>query len=200
MFANLKFENIAVGNCSFGGIIFIYILMICVYNIFMRDEKDDGYTLALPVIIATLLCSSMKNKIEMQPEVYFLDMGHSESCVLTYENKCYVLNGGSTLYKNNGTKTLLPYLYYKGYNRIDGVFLSDTREMNIGGIIQIMDKIKIDKIYIPNSAEHNRYYYKLTELAKKYKSEIVYLNDNNFDEIDENTMFNYITGEQNETN
>jgi tRNA G18 (ribose-2'-O)-methylase SpoU len=72
--------------------------------------------------------------------------------------------------------------------------------MNIGGIIQIMDKIKIDKIYIPNSAEHNRYYYKLTELTKKYKTQIVYLNDNNFDEIDENTMLNYITGEQNETN
>ncbi len=200
MFAGLKFENIAVGNCSFGGIIFIYILMICVYNIIMRDEKDDGYTLALPVIIASLLCSSIKNKIEINPDVYFLDMGRSESCVLTYENRCYVLNGGSTIYKNNGTKTLLPYLYYKGYNRIDGVFLSDTREMNIGGILQIMDKIKIDRIYIPSSAEHNRYYYELIELAKKYKIEIVYLNDDNYDEIDENTMFNYITGEQNETN
>jgi competence protein ComEC len=184
LFANLPFSYISVGGFSFGSIIFIYISMICVYNIV--TEKNYRYGASLTLITLSLLTLNTKNiKNTKKSEVL---TGNKYCEVITSPSDCFVINCGDNRYQNSGRRTLLPYLRYNSVNHINGVFLTDDKFKNIDGLTDILGKIHIDKIYISEAVKENYEYKNLAKLAEKYKAEVIPVCENEVIECDDVTL------------
>lgn len=82
-------------------------------------------------------------------------MGQGDSIVIqTYDKHTYIVDTGgrfqTALGSNTGVYTVLPYLEEEGVSKIDGLFITHMDADHCFGAIELMDNIKIDKIYISN--------------------------------------------------
>ncbi len=110
-----------------------------------------------------------------------LDIGQGDCIVVeTPEKECYMVDGGSTSKKNIGKYQIVPFLKYRGIDRITTVFVSHSDEDHISGIVEMLEmiqkrllNIRIYRIVMPQIAEPSPAYKKLCELAEAVNIEVV---------------------------
>lgn len=119
-------------------------------------------------------------------EVTFLDIGQGDSVYGEYEKFNFIIDGGGSYLKEEGNDTginvLLPHIMGKGRARVNAVFISHWDTDHIKGIIEIMDYVKIDNIFVSYKEENSEYYQKL--LKKAYDKNIKISKMKNGDFID----------------
>ena len=118
-------------------------------------------------------------------EVSMLDVGQGDSVVIRNQNgNVYISDCGSSSVSKVGKYRLLPFLKYKGYGRIKGIFLSHLDNDHMNGIMELLEmapeeKIRIEYLFLPESmraiAEDEELLDELQILAGKNKIKIVYL-------------------------
>lgn len=117
-------------------------------------------------------------------EITFVDVGQGDCIFIeTPTGKHYLIDGGSSSENSVGKYTILPYLKYKGVDKIDAVFLTHLDSDHISGIIEILENgkkiylqngIKIDRIVISQAVIKNEVYEKLSELCSLCDIELVF--------------------------
>ena len=85
--------------------------------------------------------------------ITFLDVGQGDAAVIsTYDGKHYLIDGGGEYGKefgeNVGKTVLLPYLQYLGADRMDGAFLSHPDSDHMTGLLEILEYIPVDALYL----------------------------------------------------
>lgn len=119
--------------------------------------------------ISTAIDLGIRNSHNL--EITFLDVGQGDSIYGEYEKFNFLIDGGGNYLKENGSDTgervLLPHLMGKGKNRINAVFISHCDADHIKGVIEIMDKVLIDNIYVSYEERESEYYKEMLKKAKE---------------------------------
>ncbi len=90
-------------------------------------------------------------------EITVLDVGQGDSVVVSTPSGHHILidcGPGPTGSDDQGIwdagkGTVLPYLRYKGINRLDAIFVSHPHDDHMGGLSSIINNIKVDRLYMP---------------------------------------------------
>lgn len=146
------------------------------------------------VIIATFVLMIIINIIPKNLKVHFIDVGQGDSTfIVTPHNKTILIDGGGSLNKNFdvGEKTLVPYILDRGYTKIDYIFVSHFDFDHVGGILTVLQELKVGKVIIGKQFENSENYEKMIKIARKKKIEIIQVDKENDIVIDE-VKFNII--------
>ena len=89
-------------------------------------------------------------------EIHFLDVGQGDSCfIITPNHKTILIDGGGSTSStfDVGKDTLIPYLLDKGYTQLDYVFISHFDQDHVGGILSLLEELKVGQIFISKQGE-----------------------------------------------
>lgn len=180
-------------------------------NIFEYSPLQDGYLGAPTVVqifiygvLVIIAISGIVNKsvfmrklillsafmvltlrLDLGTEVSMLDVGQGDCMVIRNQNgNVYISDCGSSSVSKVGKYRLVPFLKYKGYGRIKGIFISHLDKDHMNGIIELLEmapeeRIRIEYLFLTESvrviAGDKELLDKLQLLAKKNKIKMAYL-------------------------
>ena len=103
-------------------------------------------------------------------KIYFIDVGQGDSTlIITPSNQKILIDGGGSENYEVGKNTLVPYLLDRKINRIDYILISHFDQDHVGGIIELLEEVKVEKIIISKQIKITEQYIKLIKIAK-YKN------------------------------
>jgi competence protein ComEC len=123
-------------------------------------------------------------------EVIFLDVGQGDATfVRTPHGRAFLIDGGgnpvfSNLSFDVGEDILLPFLYYKGVMKLDAVFVSHTDIDHVGGIITVLENMKVDRVFIGLQKVEDQNFKKMMEVAGKKRVPVIFLKKGDEVEVD----------------
>jgi competence protein ComEC len=118
----------------------------------MKKFKFNFILLIILVFSLTLSgCDYDANYVEKDYDdklvVHFIDVGQGDSTFIQFPNgETSLIDGGT---RNNGEK-VVKYLKNMGVNRVDYLIATHPHEDHIGGLPEIIKKLDIGKVYMPN--------------------------------------------------
>jgi competence protein ComEC len=138
----------------------LYALMLCAaytINGGQRGFHRRKY-LALGglVFLCTTICFSWYERTKLA--VTLLDVGQGDCIVIERGGYSFVIDGGGQWGReygaNTGVNVLIPYLEYRGIERLDGVFVTHTDNDHAAGIVELIEYggQKIDGLYVTDYA------------------------------------------------
>ncbi|WP_199798392.1 ComEC/Rec2 family competence protein [Clostridium fermenticellae] len=77
--------------------------------------------------------------------VHFLDTGQSDCILIKADDKNYIIDTGASYYTNK----IIRYLKELKIDNIDGVILTHYHDDHYGGLIKIVDNIKVNNVFLP---------------------------------------------------
>ncbi len=125
------------------------------------------YKVIFLIIFLIGICQFPKNL-----EIHFLDVGQGDSCfIITPEQKTIFIDGGGSTSNtfDVGKETLIPYLLDKGYTKLDYVFISHFDQDHVGGILSILQELKVGQVFISKQGEKSENYETFLELVNEKK-------------------------------
>ena len=126
--------------------IIVYLLLLAVVC-----SRFVGHSLFCKKMILLSALSLLTVKTDFGTELVMLDVGQGDSCVLrsNYGN-IYISDCGSSSVSQVGKYRLIPFLKYKGYGKIKGIFLSHMDQDHISGIVELLESAKEENMEIEN--------------------------------------------------
>ena len=110
------------------------------------------------------------NQFPRDLEIHFLDVGQGDcTFIITPMHKTILIDGGGSTSNSYdvGKDTLIPYILDKGYRKIDYLFISHFDQDHIGGILSVLEELKVGKIYITKQGERSENYEKFLKIVKQ---------------------------------
>lgn len=198
--STIPFSQIVTGQPNLI-LIFIYytIILATAYYYYLNKQKRQSlkkYMLYMQIFL--LIISAIVIFKPKDLEIVYLDVGQGDSIAIhTAKNKNILIDGGGNISKlldeaNTGTQIVLPYLRYKGINRLDCVFVSHPDGDHIIGILELLDYIKINQIFIADTDTKNDLLKILEMKASKYNIAINKLSKGNIVKVDDSISFECI--------
>ena len=146
----IPYSYVAVGKPPVIGILCFYglVCLLCYYRPQMR------FRVGTAVCTALLLVILLGNRLFWHRNTLaFLNVGQGDCAVLTtYDHRAIVIDGGGKYNKefgeNTGTTILEPYLASKGVTQIDAVFLSHLDSDHSTGILELLDDMPVEGVYV----------------------------------------------------
>ncbi len=103
-------------------------------------------------------------------KIHFLDVGQGDCCfIITPNHKTILIDGGGSSSNtfDVGKDTVIPYLLDKGYTKIDYIFISHFDQDHVGGILSLLQELKVGQIFISKQEEKSENYEKFLKLANE---------------------------------
>ncbi len=132
-----------------------------------KQETKNKVKKILNIIIIVIIIFNLfkTNILKENLEIHFLDVGQGDSTFIkTPKGQTILIDGGGTSTYDIGKNILLPYILSRGYTKIDIVIISHFDTDHIGGILTILEKLNVKKVYIPNL---NNYWKTLEKQSSK---------------------------------
>ncbi len=195
-FSQLPRARTIVGRHSIGVVIFYYLVLILIVNIFRiydicmkNGEKSiqqsnprlilKGIQNKLVIILCLLsLAAGLWLIPERQGfEVDILDVGQGDGIYISSgDGTRFFIDGGSTSSDAVGKYTLLPFLKFKGAGHIDYWFLSHMDLDHVSGVLELLSTgYRIDNIVLSAEIPGGDTLNELIEAAKANGTNIVYM-------------------------
>lgn len=139
----------------------------------------------------------LKNEIvrDEEIEISFLDVGQGDCTYIKTENsKKILIDGGGNESYDIGTNILKPYLLKRKIKYLDYIIISHLDFDHVGGIINLLDYIKVDKIILPIQFEkYDNLDLLIEKLEKKNKNTaIIFLEAGDRLYLDKNTYIDIL--------
>lgn len=128
-------------------------------------------------------------------EISAIDVGQGDSFLIeTSKNKKILIDGGGseTGSFDVGENTVIPYLLDKGIKKVDVVIISHTDKDHIGGLLTVIEKLKVERVIIGKQFETSENFEKLLEIVKKKNVELNIVEAGNRINIEENLYFDIL--------
>ena len=132
-------------------VIVYYILALLVIKIFKsktRNKKLIGVLIAMLILFALSFIKMPDKKLHLM----FFSVRNADSCLIkTPKNHYFVIDTGKKAYTGNysdGDSIISKYLLSKGVRKIDFVILSHLDNDHIGGTVGLLQKIKVQKVFV----------------------------------------------------
>ena len=160
-----------------------------------RKNKRKNIKKIMSILMILLVTFTIIKKRCNTLNINFVDVGQGDSCfIITPKKKTILVDGGGSQSKefDVGKSTLLPYILNKGYTQLDYIVISHFDYDHVGGILYIMQEIKVKNIIIGKQFEDSKNYEKFVNLVqqKDIKVRIVEAGENI--KIEKNLSFNVV--------
>ena len=159
-------------------IVYACLILVALSGIIRHSTLVRKMILMSAISILTL-------QVNVGAEVTMLDVGQGDSVVIRNHNgNIYISDCGSSSISKVGKYRLVPFLKYKGYGRIKGIFISHMDQDHMNGIVELLkmafqERIQISYLFLPESVlwieEDRDVIEEFRNLAKQNKTKIVYL-------------------------
>ena len=117
------------------------------------------------VFIIILISSIIIKKIPGDLKIYFVDVGQGDCCLIeTPKHQKILIDGGGQKNFDIGKNTLLPYLFNRKILEIDYCIISHFDQDHCGGILYILEQIKVKNVIIGKQYEDSTNYNKFSML------------------------------------
>ena len=94
--------------------------------------------------------------------IHFVDVGQGDCTFIeTPQGKTILIDGGEN--------SILSYILDRGYTKIDYIIISHFDSDHVGGILEILQKLKVGQAVIGKQGENSENFIKFIEIAKKKK-------------------------------
>lgn len=188
-FANLPNSLIITTHPSmFQVLIYYAILILFVY--LLKVKFMDSKVLKIFVSLLVILTLSTINIPNHNLEIIAFDVQNGDAFLLkTPQNKYIIIDTGKSGYRGSSSKAkmiILKYLRDKGIKHIDSLILTHFDSDHAGGAVDLLEELKIDKIYV-NSLSDNSNIAKKIYSGANNKSKLIEV-DNRIDLIKESNF------------
>ena len=103
-------------------------------------------------------------------KIYFIDVGQGDSClIVTPKGKVVLIDGGGSETYNVGENTLIPYLLNRKITKLDYVICSHFDTDHVGGILTLLENIKVEKAIISKQGKDSQNYEEFKQIVKEKK-------------------------------
>lgn len=159
------------------------------YKIFLNKKK---YLQVTSICILVLIFYTW---IPKKLNIYFIDVGQGDSTfIVTPKNKTVLIDGGgsSSNEYDVGKSTLLPYILDRGYTKIDYIFISHFDQDHVGGILNILQELKVGKVVISKQGEDSENYQKFLKVIKEKNIKVLIVKRGDKIKIENNLYFDIL--------
>jgi len=187
----IPFSKIYMATPSLFSIVIYYLFLVVIFFVFYiySSKKPNKTQIRIKNLIALGKIKIKKDKkkliriftiviliilvINFWPKnlkIYFIDIGQGDSSlIVTPSNKTILIDGGGSINSDFdvGESTLLPYILDRGFTKIDIVIISHFDSDHVGGILTILEELKVNTVYISKQIENSNNYRDFIEIVKK---------------------------------
>lgn len=160
----------------------------------VKFKKNNDFKRIVLIVILNIVIIFQSfvqdNFLKNGVEIYFLDVGQGDSTIIrTAKNKTIVIDGGEGEKSgfDYGKNVLFPFLINKGVRKIDFLIFSHFDSDHCGGLIYLLENIKVEKILIGKQFEKNENFEYIVNLANKKHIKIIELQAGNKINIEKNS-------------
>ncbi|MBQ2937453.1 MAG: DNA internalization-related competence protein ComEC/Rec2 [Clostridia bacterium] len=153
------------------------------------------------ILISLLLSLIIINLIPKNLKVHFIDVGQGDSSlIITPQNKTILIDGGGSTNSefDVGKNTLLPYILDRGFTKIDIIIISHFDNDHVGGIFEILNELKVKKVYISKQIEKTENYKKFLEITTKRNIKVYEVIAGNRIQVERNLYFDVLWPKDNQ--
>lgn len=168
--SKLPFSNILVVTPYMFNVISYYaIILYCI-----KSKKNNKCKIIICLLIVLILINFIIYIFPQKLRIFFIDVGQRDSTlIITPDKKTVLIDGGGSDSFDVGEKVLLPYLLDRRILKIDYVLISHFDTDHCGGILTIMEKVKVKNIIISEQAEHSENYERFKKLMIHKKIRLI---------------------------
>ena len=168
--SKLPFSNILVVTPYMFNVISYYaIILYCI-----KSKKNNKCKIIICLLIVLILINFIIYIFPQNLRIFFIDVGQGDSTlIITPDKKTVLIDGGGSDSFDVGEKVLLPYLLDRRILKIDYVLISHFDTDHCGGILTIMEKVKVKNIIISEQAEHSENYERFKKLMIHKKIRLI---------------------------
>lgn len=170
------FNNLSITQRRFRNLLALLKYKVVTY------KKKIVIIISIIVIIANLL-----KIIPKELEINFVDVGQGDSTfIVTPRGKSILIDGGgsSTDDFDVGKSTLLPYILDRGYTTLDFVIISHFDNDHVGGILTILQELKVKNIIIGKQFETCENYDRFIKIVQEKNIKVFSLEAGNIVNIE----------------
>lgn len=115
------------------------------------------------VFLIMLLLTRIVRIINPTFKIYFIDVGQGDSTlIVTPKNKKILIDGGE-----GKTNVLFQYLLDRRINKIDYIIISHFDSDHCNGLIEIIEKMRVENIVMSKQSKESEEYKKILEIIKQ---------------------------------
>ena len=168
--SKLPFSNILVVTPYMFNVISYYaIILYCI-----KSKKNNKCKIIICLLIVLILINFIIYIFPQKLRIFFIDVGQGDSTlIITPDKKTVLIDGGGSDSLDVGEKVLLPYLLDRRILKVDYVLISHFDTDHCGGILTIMEKVKVKNIIISEQAEHSENYERFKKLMIHKKIRLI---------------------------
>lgn len=162
---------------------FQIVLYACLVVVAISGIIKHSFLARKMILLSAITILTMRP--DFGAEITMLDVGQGDGIVIRNSNgHVYISDCGSSSVSKIGKYRLIPFLKYKGYGKIKGIFISHLDEDHMNGILELLEmapeeRIEISYLFLPESVlgmeEDKGIVEELNSLAKQNETQLVYL-------------------------
>lgn len=123
----------------------------------------NGFKVIAVVFLIILLLTRIVRIINPTLKIYFIDVGQGDSTlIVTPKNKKILIDGGE-----GKTNVLFQYLLDRRINKIDYIIISHFDSDHCNGLIEIIEKMRVENIVMSKQSKESEEYKKILESIKQ---------------------------------
>lgn len=123
----------------------------------------NGFKVIAVVFLIMLLLTRIVRRINPTLKIYFIDVGQGDSTlIVTPKNKKILIDGGE-----GKTNVLFQYLLDRRINKIDYIIISHFDSDHCNGLIEIIEKMRVENIVMSKQSKESEEYKKILEIIKQ---------------------------------
>ena len=128
----------------------------------IKNIKNAFKVIAV-VFLIMLLLTRIVRIINPTLKIYFIDVGQGDSTlIVTPKNKKILIDGGE-----GKTNVLFQYLLDRRINKIDYIIISHFDSDHCNGLIEIIEKMRVENIVMSKQPKESEEYKKILEIIKQ---------------------------------
>lgn len=128
----------------------------------IKNIKNAFKVIAV-VFLIMLLLTRIVRIINPTLKIYFIDVGQGDSTlIVTPKNKKILIDGGE-----GKTNVLFQYLLDRRINKIDYIIISHFDSDHCNGLIEIIEKMRVENIVMSKQSKESEEYKKILEIIKQ---------------------------------
>ncbi|MBQ3642300.1 DNA internalization-related competence protein ComEC/Rec2, partial [bacterium] len=140
--------------------IFLYFAIIIFVTCALINKLEKKKTIIITLILTVMFAFSFVHLSEKTADVTFFSVGNADAMMIkSPQNKYFLIDTGKGGYLSGASQAkniIIKYFRENGIKDIEGLILSHFDSDHAGGTVDILDNLKVKKIYISNSYENTQ--------------------------------------------
>ena len=163
------------------------LISLAKYEFNQNKRKVLSFMLII-VVIANIIIFIPKNL-----KIFFIDVGQGDSClIVTPHKKTILIDGGGSENYDVGKNILIPYLLARRIKHLDYIMISHFDTDHVGGLLKVMEELKVDIAIVSKQAESCENYEKFIKIVKEKHMKVVVVGKGDRVRIERNLYFDVL--------